>query len=299
MADYIEVFDKDGTEQQIAYLDLSGVKHQKNILYNADGDAITHTNRALDVSIQDAVNRPIETNFYNYLKSVTLVSPGTPMTFETSEFTLASTTGLTVGDMFFLNEDGRQFESFITGINAGTGVITVDRAINYIYSYDATAFIGRSCICVDGRTTNKVFKIQPPDGATWDINKIVLMLQDNVSMDDSKFGGLDALTNGIVLRAYYNYSGGVATRSDIFCVAKTNFELGLSFNSIQYDDRAGGSGLYGMKAVKTFNSNQHNGVTIRLDGSAGDNIQIIVRDELTGLAGARCVAHGHETIITV
>lgn len=294
MANNINVFDKDGNSKTIAYEEIGGVLHQKNVLYNATGQPIGSTNGALDVMIQDQYSRAVESNFYNYVKAVTLVSPGVSMTFETYQLTLTTTTGLAVGDLFMMQEDGVHFEAFITAIDSGAGTITLDRKVNYIFSYDASAFIGKACICVNGSSTQKIFKIQPPTGASWDINRIVFSMQDNNAMDDSLFGGLDELTNGIVIRAFYDYSvGGEPTRSDIYCVAKSNFELGLSFNSIQYDDRAGGSGLYGMKAIKTFNSQQHSGVSVRLNGDNGDNLQIIVRDDLTGLSASRCMAIGH------
>jgi len=293
MANNITVKDASGNDVVIAYEDISDVLFQKNILHDDNGNAVGVTNGALDVMLQDQYTRPIEVFFARYIKSVLLESSMGAITLATKAFTIDDTTSIDVGDLLNIDEDGVHYEGVITNINAGTGVLTCDRESNYAFSFDATSSITKKGLNVNGSSTERVFRVQPPENAKWDITKIVLFFVGARAMDDSMFASLTALTNGCILRSYYDYSGGAPTRAHNYFNAKTNLEIGLSFNSTQYDDRASGSGFYGFKAVKTFSGQENNGVTVRLDGSQGDNIQLVVRDDLTEITSFYIVAHGH------
>jgi hypothetical protein len=102
-------------------------------------------------------------------------------------------------------------------------------------------------------------------------------------MDASTFGGLSALTRGIVLRVsrsdgtYVNYFN-----------AKTNGELSLFIDNTDYTSKAP-SGSYSV-SFKWKIRDEH-GVVIRL--SAGDKIQLLVQDNLTALTSFYGVVVGH------
>jgi len=293
MADNITVKDASGNDVVIAYKDLTDVLFQKNILHDDNGNAIGVTNSALDVMLQDQFTRPIEVFFARYIKSVLLASGGSAITLATKTFAIDDTTTIDVGDILNIDEDAIHYEGVITNINTGTGVLTCDRESNNAFTFDATAYITKRAINVNGSSTERVFKIQPPVNAKWDITKVVLCFQGIRAMDDSMFADITTLANGCILRSYYDYSGGAPTRAHNYFNAKTNGELALSFNSTQYDDRASGSGKYGFKAVKTWSGAENSGVTVRLDGSQGDNLQLVVRDDLTEITSFYIVAHGH------
>ena len=104
-------------------------------------------------------------------------------------------------------------------------------------------------------------------------------------MDSGKFGGIAAITKGIVIRrknsVYFNTIN-----------AKTNGELDLKGFVVKYDPKAP-SGVYGMTATKTYNSQQGAGCAILVDGDKNEELQIIIQDNLTGLTSFRAIAIGH------
>ncbi len=111
------------------------------------------------------------------------------------------------------------------------------------------------------------------------------MITDASEMDDTKFGGITALTKGVFLRKV----NGVI--KNIFN-AKTNGDIALNCSTYSYADKAG-AGNYGFRAIKTFGGQENQGVIIRLAGDTQDTLEIVVQDNLTGLTGMYIMAKGH------
>ena len=108
-------------------------------------------------------------------------------------------------------------------------------------------------------------------------------MQDGAAMDGIMFGGIAALTKGIVI----NVENGI-TKNHAIIVNNTGFyEHGFN---IEYDDRAGGSGVYTIRGVKNVHSG--NGVSLRISGIA-DFFKLIIRDDLTGLTQFVMTVAGH------
>jgi len=104
-------------------------------------------------------------------------------------------------------------------------------------------------------------------------------------MDDAKFGGITALSKGIVVRVKDGYM------KNIF-YARSNNDLREQTFDVVYADKAP-AGQYGLGCRRTFNGQEKNGVTIRLDGSSNDQLQIYLQDNLTGLTKMSIIAQGH------
>lgn len=123
----------------------------------------------------------------------------------------------------------------------------------------------------------------------WDITRLLMSMVHSSAADDGKFGGITALTNGIVIRR----KNGVF--KNIFN-AQTNGDMALHAFNVDYTDKAGG-GLNGTRVRKTFSGVDKAGVTIRLDNNAdpnlADELQILIQDNLTGLTKFEVVAQGH------
>ena len=104
-------------------------------------------------------------------------------------------------------------------------------------------------------------------------------------MDSAKFGGISALANGVVLRkvdgVYHN----------IFNI-KTNGDFALRSFDVAYDDKAP-AGSYGFRCRTTFAGQSKRGVTIRLNGTSGDELQILNQDSLGALSHFNAIVQGH------
>jgi len=120
-----------------------------------------------------------------------------------------------------------------------------------------------------------------------DITFMKIILLDDVAMDDGKFGGIAALTNGIVL--HHHRPDGI---NSIFN-AKTNGDL-KHIGRGAYDDRSGGGGDYGF-GVEILWEDWY-GVPLRI--YPGDYVEILVQDDLSALTRATCTVGGQVTTQT-
>jgi len=125
------------------------------------------------------------------------------------------------------------------------------------------------------------------NGTAIDITRLIFHITDNVAMDDSNFGGMSALTNGILVRkAFAN-----GTYWNLFNV-KTNGEFGELAYDKTYDDKAP-AGVYGMTVRLTYGGQSKHGVAIRLE--PGERLEALVQDDLTDLSSFIINAEGHLT----
>ena len=161
--------------------------------------------------------------------------------------------------------------------------LTLDRPTDL--AYDTTAVIERVSenIAVDG-TTTVISSIEPPPDEVWHITRLVLSMLDATSMDDAKFGGITALQNGVTIRE--NKDTGYHTLTNW----KANSDMVEDYYDLNYADKAG-SGLFGLRGRWTF---KNGGAIVKLDGSLGEKLEILIQDDLTGLVHFGVKAQGHE-----
>ena len=141
-------------------------------------------------------------------------------------------------------------------------------------------------MAVNGSVTTQVFQIGPVFGAstsTIDITRVMGHMLDSTAMDDGKFGGITALTNGIVLRK----NDGVI--SNLWNV-KTNADLTLICDDFNYSEKAPG-GQFGANFKNTYAGQGAHGVVLEL--LPGEYLELLVQDDLTGLDEFTMMAQGH------
>lgn len=240
------------------------------------------SNGAVAINIQDQ-NTPIVSSHFHC--SCALFSLVNDLSIGDTSFTAVEGHGIIVGNMIYFKQNGRRTEFECTAVD--TNIITLDGPVDYAYTTDAKSTKADHDLSVAGSlAVPKVFHITPPSGVKWDIVKIQLFISDETVMDDGKFGGMTALTNGVQLRqkngAYYN----------IFNF-KTNGDIAEHFDTPpSYSDKAP-AGEYGLRAKRTFGGASGTGVTIRLDGDTDDEMQLLIQDDLTELLHFHIVAQGH------
>ena len=108
-------------------------------------------------------------------------------------------------------------------------------------------------------------------------------MTDDAAMDDSKFGSLTALTNGIIAR---RTDGSIA---NFFLVTNNAGFFQYGYDTT-YPDKVP-AGVYSFRARKDVRN--INGTIIGLDGTTDDELQIIINDNLTGLSEFTVQVHGH------
>lgn len=184
----------------------------------------------------------------------------------------------------------RYYSGNVVSINTNT--ITLDTPIPYSFLPASTYVYERNnSMVVNGSVTTQVFSLTNPYPDAVDITRIIISIRDNSPMDDALFGGIPALTRGVVLRKKLDATG---TEYQNYWNIKTNGGIALRSGNLQYSTKAP-SGYYGLNAVFPFSGMENHGVAIRID--TGQSIEILIQDDLTGLSEFRVLAQGHFTTV--
>ena len=176
--------------------------------------------------------------------------------------------------------------TFAKIISIAVNVLTLDRRIDNVHPIGTDVEVVTFEMAVLGTLASPVEFIIKPEGTS-----IVHVLRVTVSMvhalqgDMSKFGGIAALTNGVLIRQRNN---GVYKTLTSW---KDNDQIGDDAGTdIVFTTRSGGLGSYGTAARWSFYRFE---VEVRLDATTSDQIEVYVQDDLTGLAHFSIKAQGH------
>jgi len=130
------------------------------------------------------------------------------------------------------------------------------------------------------------YKVVPSDGLVWHVERIMLSMIHTTAGDMGLFGNITSLTNGCVLRKYNGVDGTFST----FDVWQNNSDIYLDFANLSFITRSGGGGAYGTVGSGSFSEI---GVTIKLEASLGDYMEILIQDNISGLVDFRLKVQGH------
>jgi hypothetical protein len=246
----------------------------------------TEPNESISVTLQDPTSRILSLKFIK--AAVSPVSITSDIAIEDTTINLTDATGFVDGNIVGLFS-GTGFFYFGRQVGAPVGnTITVDTPIDSVFTSATSAAISASAnMAVDGSTTTQIYQIGPIGQSiaiAMDITKIIGYIQSASPMDDSRFGSLTELTNGIVLR---KHDGDI---QNIWTV-KSNDELSTTSGiEFEYTSKAP-SGSYGARFKNTFAGTNEFGAVIRLE--AGETLEVLIQDDLSSLQKLTLSAHGH------
>lgn len=238
----------------------------------------------LAVCLQDQVTPPLTIPFYQQTNNTTLSSI---TAIDGMTITIADTTGFVNGGQIriFNIVANRFFLGQQVGAPAGS-VITLDRPMDFAYQIGDQVATGITNMAVDGSVTPQIFTVRT-DGseipAVGDITRILFHITDGTTMDDSLFGGISALTNGVTIRRVDGTTRNLVN-------FKTNGELANISFDLTYADRAP-AGSFGLRSRLTYAGQEKHGVAIRI--GPDENLEIIINDDLTDLVTFTAIAEGH------
>ena len=245
--------------------------------------ASVESNGGLAVNIQDQTSEVIDLYAHNDLEVVTLASN---TNIDDTEVTLVAGHSVVVGNLLCFKSSTRYTQVKVLTVNVNT--ITLDTPLDYAYQTTDEVHRAEHDMSVDGSVTPVVFHVSPPVGVKWDIVRVLFHIEDGSTMDDGTFGGLPALTKGFVMRVSDGYTKNILN-------VKTNGEFAERAYDRQYIDKPPSGTGNAVNVRRTFGGQSKNGVVIRLDGSTGDEFQLIVQDNLLGLDHFHCIVQGHVT----
>lgn len=187
---------------------------------------------------------------------------------DTNTVTLAAGHGVLVGDSVVVKGlyIGRAL------VVAGN-VITLNQRFNLTYPIGTVCYRGSPNMVVDGSTTPIYFGLEAAQGIKFDVYKLRIAFRGTAEPDDAKFATITALTKGMIVRARIT-----STRYNNYFNARSNSEFHLR-GELTYNAKAP-AGSYGM--VFEFPLKDDNGVALRIDGTTGSRLEVIIQDNLAG-----------------
>lgn len=201
------------------------------------------------------------------------------------QITVVDGTAYSVGDEVEIS-NGSLEPSHFAIIAIATNLITLDRHLDNAHPIgtDVTVVEDNISTTIGTLAAPISYKIHPEAGEIWHIYRLMVTITHGTAGDLGKFGDLDSLTNGCILRA--SKSGVFATLTNW----KSNADVKLDFYDVEFDQRAGGGGTYGTSARGTFSKL---GTILELNGDNNDYLEILVQDDLTGLLSFKMSGQGH------
>lgn len=267
----------------------------KNLFTKQDNGAVPvniksplELNGGIPVNLQDQTTRAIIANFNQVTNSTDLAIDAAQKSYT---ITPTDTTGFVAGRYIILFHPSSKNFSFYKQIgDPAAGVVTLDTPLDF--SYPAGTFVDTSttALDVDGSSAVQTFGLRgtgAPPGVdiTVDITRLIFACTAASAIDLAKFGDLTALARGLVLRRRND------RLENIFNV-KTNGQIaGIMYD---YDDFAStnpSKGVDGFTSRLTFGGQNKIGVVQRLE--IGEDLEILVQDDLRGLTSLEIIAEGH------
>lgn len=236
------------------------------------------------VYIQDQTTEVVSRHFVRTLGSFNIVAP---TVVNTRSFIALAGHGIIIGDTLQFDNDTIYMQAKAIAVVADA--ITIDTPFNHIYKVaDTFARVGND-LRVNGSVTPIAFKVSPLTNQAIDVTRVNLVIESSQAMDFTQFGSIAKLLNGCVLRV---------KRSDGEYRNLINFKSNGDFieesNSSLFQDKSGGGG-FGFTSTLIFAGQQNRGVVIRLDGNIGEELELLVQDNLSaGMTKIQMIAQGSE-----
>lgn len=251
----------------------------KSVIIDADTGEQAGVSRG---SLKVAPDYPLfdSLDLYLYRLDATLVLTAT-QAIDDIILNVVSSIGAVVGDVITIYEDDRVYQSLITATTATT--VTLSSPLDYAFTTSAIVDCGKWLMNVDGSITEQEFIIKAPQNSGIEIHSFRSSMLDSSTMDDGLFGGIPALTNGVIMR----YSNSTTRNLALLINNLGFFEEGYTKT---YSDKAP-SGQYGV--VFDRNIPGTNGVIVLLEGGNNAILKVVVRDDLTALDQFTFTIHGH------
>ena len=240
----------------------------------------------LDVAIQDQTTKPIIQNFYQRIAETTLA---TATVIDGKTIAVADATNIVANQYGILFSSVINKVMFFNILSIDGTIITIDTLIDAVYPIGSHISVGNKQIIGDGSVTPIIYSVRSTAQQTnlsFDVTRIMFTAKTTSTCDLSTFGDIESgLTNGLILRKVDGET------SNIFNV-KTNG----NFMNIMYDfdiltATNPAQGQNGFKGRMTFAGQEKMGVAIRL--APGEDLQLIVQDDLSDLLGFIVLAEGH------
>lgn len=240
---------------------------------------------ALAIIATDQTTPALDLRFLEEL-NVTTIAADTAV--EDTSFTATVSHGIVVGNIIEIAEGSVFIQAEV--LSVATDLIGIDTPINHAYLSGAVLIVSNKNMNVVGTISSpRIFSITPGPGQKGDITRVIISIQDSTAMDFSTFGGIaSGVLNGCVIRM--KKENGDFTNLFNW---KTNGDFIITAFDHVFQSKIGG-GLHSFVCRSTWAGQSKRGVTLRVDNTLGEEIQVLVQDDLSSLSLMGMAAQGHE-----
>jgi len=237
-----------------------------------------------NVNTRDEVKSPVVVVFNKVTNSTTLTTTAAK---GTRALVVASATGISIGSYLILfNANDGSFGFYtVTGVS-GTDV-TVDNELEYDFSSGTNVDVATTDLNVDGSSTSQVFGIRgdtsgSPVKVSVHLTKVVATCVATTKPDITDFGDIASLTRGLLFRFRDGSTQNLGS-------AKSNIELASQAGRWELLESAISG--YGFIAELVFSGRENLNTVLQLN--PGEDLELVVQDNLTGLSSLKAIAFGH------
>jgi hypothetical protein len=165
------------------------------------GSGFDPVGKGHDVFVQSNINPPFQYWLIEETITDRVLASSQPQ--EVEVLPLDDVTGIILGDLLAIFENTLYEQSKIIDIDVPGNTVTIDQKTSFPFSVGASIVIGKNDV-INHTGTLAVpikYKYKPRQSTTpIDIGKLVITIESgNNAPDDSLFGGIEALTNGIYM----------------------------------------------------------------------------------------------------
>jgi len=255
-------------------------------LLTASAETSKRGDTALGVYVQDQTTDPVDTIFSETLNTTTIAADALR---DTHTVIASPGHGTIIGNRIAVVNSATP-TTFYQGrvLNVVGDTLTLDNPINSTYLSGSLLRIQSVSLSVIGTpAAPRIFSVRPVPGQSGDITRVIIEIQDNQSMDFSTFGSIAELTNGCLLRVK-------KANGDYINLMNWKSNGGFIIRAFDhtFQSKTGG-GSHAFTSRTTWAGQGKRGVVLRLDGSLGEELQLLVQDDLTALDAFAAVAQGH------
>ena len=259
---------------------------------------------AIPVFVQDQTTEMLDLVFIE--EKVTGLTLNTDTVIDTRTVTLSSGHGLTTANSFdhLLEISNIASQIFYRGriVTVVGDVVTLSPALDNIFTVaGSTLLTGNPNMvqdtatgnAIDGSVTPVIFSVKPIASQSGDITKVIVGATSSNESDLTTIGGAPGLAIGLLLRAKRPNG----TFKNLFSY-RNNFDIVLhGFEIITLTPKAGNA-TRGFAARVVFAGQEQHGVTLRLDGALGEELQLVIYELMDNTGSGNITmsftAQGHE-----
>ena len=252
-------------------------------IHDSSGNTIGSLSNALNTHDADVHNVVLNKQMHQTTATSNTLSVATTGGGTEYQITLNDATGFSANDYIKIGTSERTFAKIIS---IATNTLTLDRRIDYANAIGTT--VTKVIIDMSSQSGSmaspQTYEIAPESGEVWHITKLLFSMTYGSAGDLGLFGNITALTNGVVFRC--KVSGQYST----FSLWRDNSDIKEDMFDLEFYSRSGAGATHGNTGQGKF---KEAGAVVRLDGTQGDKIEVVIQDDITALSSFGMKLQGH------